>query len=177
MTYYAIYNNGVIREVIRKASSKINKSKLNYNSQLIVQFYFISIFILLTRRKAMEPLIHRVSNYPDLLPEMPRYCCLIKVLIKKTTSLPRDPHFYNSDTTLQQPDGLLRMRSAAVLTGNGLERSHQLYFESEEPGSFFCINFHFLYLSNCKKMSSKNNVLIVYLGLESLFIYSFLFHQ
>ena len=38
-------------------------------------FYFISIFILLTCRKAMEALIHRVNNYPDLLPEMPRYCC------------------------------------------------------------------------------------------------------
>ena len=37
--------------------------------------YFISIFILLTRRKAMEALIHRASNYPDLLPNMPRYCC------------------------------------------------------------------------------------------------------
>ena len=30
-------------------------------------FYFISIFILLTRMKATEALIHRVSNYPDLL--------------------------------------------------------------------------------------------------------------
>ena len=30
---------------------------------------FISIFILLTRRKATEALIHRVGNYPDLLPE------------------------------------------------------------------------------------------------------------
>ena len=37
--------------------------------------YFISIFILLTRRKATEELIHRVGNYPDLLPEIPRYCC------------------------------------------------------------------------------------------------------
>ena len=30
---------------------------------------FISIFTLLTCRKAMEVLIHRVSNYRDLLPE------------------------------------------------------------------------------------------------------------
>ena len=35
--------------------------------------YFISTFILLTRRKATEALIHRVGNYLDLLPEMPRY--------------------------------------------------------------------------------------------------------
>ena len=28
-------------------------------------FIFISIFILLTRRKATEALIHRVGNYPD----------------------------------------------------------------------------------------------------------------
>ena len=38
-------------------------------------FYFISIFILLTHRKATEALMHRVGNYPDLLPEIPRYCC------------------------------------------------------------------------------------------------------
>ena len=40
---------------------------------------FISVFILLTRRKAMEMLIHRVDNYPDLLPGMPRYCCLLVI--------------------------------------------------------------------------------------------------
>ena len=38
-------------------------------------YYFISIFILLTRRKAMEALIHRLGNYPALLPEIPKYCC------------------------------------------------------------------------------------------------------
>ena len=39
-------------------------------------FYFVlSIFILLTRRKATEALMHRVGNYPNLLPEMPRYWC------------------------------------------------------------------------------------------------------
>ena len=39
--------------------------------------YFIYIFIFLTHRKATEALLLRVrvSNYPDLLPEMPRYCC------------------------------------------------------------------------------------------------------
>ena len=42
---------------------------------LFYLFIFISIFILLTRRKATEALSHRVSNYLDLLPEMPRYCC------------------------------------------------------------------------------------------------------
>ena len=42
---------------------------------LFFYFYFISIFILLTRRKATEALIHRVGNYPDLLLEIPRYCC------------------------------------------------------------------------------------------------------
>ena len=46
----------------------------NDNSQFLF-IYFISIFILLTRRKAMEELIHRISNYPHLLPEMSRYCC------------------------------------------------------------------------------------------------------
>ena len=36
---------------------------------------FLYTYILLTRRKATEALIHRVGNYPYLLPEMPRYCC------------------------------------------------------------------------------------------------------
>ena len=39
------------------------------------KIYFISVFILLIRRKATEALIHRVGNYPDLLPEMARYRC------------------------------------------------------------------------------------------------------
>ena len=43
--------------------------------QTSVRFYFISIFILLPRRKATEALIHRVGNYLDLLPDIPRYCC------------------------------------------------------------------------------------------------------
>ena len=50
----------------------ISKDILAY---IISFIYFISIFILLTRRKATEELIHRVGNYPDLLPEIPRYCC------------------------------------------------------------------------------------------------------
>ena len=41
--------------------------------------FFVSIFILLTRRKATEALIHRVSNDPDLLPEMPRHCCPLEI--------------------------------------------------------------------------------------------------
>ena len=43
----------------------------------ILFIYLISIFILLTRRKATEALIHRVGNYPDLLPEVPR-CSAVK---------------------------------------------------------------------------------------------------
>ena len=39
-----------------------------------IYFYFMSIFILLTRRKATEAQIHGVGNYPDLLAEMPIYC-------------------------------------------------------------------------------------------------------
>ena len=45
-------------------------------------FIFISIFILLICRKETEALTHRVSNYPDLLSEMPRYCCPLKILIQ-----------------------------------------------------------------------------------------------
>ena len=47
--------------------------------------YFISIFIFLTRRKATEALIHRVGNYPDLLLEMPRYCCPLVIFNRHMT--------------------------------------------------------------------------------------------
>ena len=33
----------------------------------------------MTRRKATETLTHRVSNYPDLPPKMPRYCCPVEI--------------------------------------------------------------------------------------------------
>ena len=42
-------------------------------------FYFVFIFILLTHRKATEALICRVSNYSDLLPELPRYLCPVQI--------------------------------------------------------------------------------------------------
>ena len=45
----------------------------------ILNFQLISTFILLTRRKATEALIRKVSIYPELLPEMPRYCCPDKI--------------------------------------------------------------------------------------------------
>ena len=45
-------------------------------------FIFISIFILLTHKKATEVRIHKVSNYPNLLPEMPRYYCPLEILIE-----------------------------------------------------------------------------------------------
>ena len=54
----------------------------------ILFFLLFSTVILLTRRKATEALIHRVGNYPDLLPEMPRYCCtrnLIEILLQFRT--------------------------------------------------------------------------------------------
>ena len=43
--------------------------------------FFISIFSLLTCKKAMEVLIHRVSNYTNLLLEIPRYCCLLEIFL------------------------------------------------------------------------------------------------
>ena len=42
-------------------------------------FFIFSIFILLTLRKVTKLLVHRASIYFDLLPEVPRYCCLVKI--------------------------------------------------------------------------------------------------
>ena len=52
--------------------------QLGLGDFFILLFYFISIFILLTRRKATVALIHRVGNYPDLLP----YPCFYNPLSK-----------------------------------------------------------------------------------------------
>ena len=41
---------------------------------------FLNTLILLTCRKATEALIHKASNYPHLLPEIPRYCCPHEIL-------------------------------------------------------------------------------------------------
>ena len=65
------------------ADTKITTCKLIFILRIIKifvdLFYFISVFILMTSRKATETLINRVSNYPDLLPEMPRYCCPVEI--------------------------------------------------------------------------------------------------
>ena len=50
-----------------KIKSKIKKF---YYRLICIISYFISIFIFLTCRKVVEALKHRVSNYPDLLPEI-----------------------------------------------------------------------------------------------------------
>ena len=55
----------------------INKKKLIFDDFI----YFICIFILLTHRKAMEVLICRKSNYPNLLPKMPSYSVYLKIFI------------------------------------------------------------------------------------------------
>ena len=63
------------------STAKIDEDKKQflYILDFIYLIYFISIFILLTHRKATEVLIHSVGNYPDLLPEMPKYCCPLKI--------------------------------------------------------------------------------------------------
>ena len=47
--------------------------------QFIYLFILSLYFILLTGRKATEMLIHRTSNYPDLLFQMPKYCCPVEI--------------------------------------------------------------------------------------------------
>ena len=48
-------------------------------TEYILFIYFMFVSILLTRRKATEAIIHRPSNYPDVLPEMPRHCCPLEI--------------------------------------------------------------------------------------------------
>ena len=54
-------------DVKKQVKTKNKKIKRFYINNLT--FIYFSIFILLTQR---------ASNYPDLLPDIPRYCCLVK---------------------------------------------------------------------------------------------------
>ena len=47
--------------------------------KILFIYYFNSIVIPPTRRNVTEALIHRISNHHDLLPEIPRYCCLLVI--------------------------------------------------------------------------------------------------
>ena len=49
----------------------------------ILFFYFISTLYIYPphSQESNEGAIHRVSNYPDLIPEVPRYCCPLKFFI------------------------------------------------------------------------------------------------
>ena len=69
---------------LKKAFDTVNHKILlnildNYSFYFFIFIYFISICILLTRRKATEALLHRVGNYPNLLLEVPRYCCSLVI--------------------------------------------------------------------------------------------------
>ena len=72
---HALYNETVFCLRFRLAPLK---SCLFQN--FFFYFIFISIFILVTLRKATEVLIYRVGSYPDLLLEMPSYCCPLVIL-------------------------------------------------------------------------------------------------
>ena len=49
-------------------------------------FYFLFYFYLYIyspeSQESAGGAIHRASNYPDLLPEMPRYCCPLEIFIQ-----------------------------------------------------------------------------------------------
>ena len=58
---------------------RLNQNYINQGHQYVDIFYFIFYFYLYIyspdSQESDVDAIHRVSNYPDLLPEMPRYCC------------------------------------------------------------------------------------------------------
>ena len=78
---------GVIKPFFSETCSQCKKLffYLTLFSQNFLVFYFFCYFIfkfvLLTRSKATEVLIHTASNYSDLLPEMARYCSPLVIFI------------------------------------------------------------------------------------------------
>ena len=85
----------------RKASFRRRQKpdKVNRRDLQLLYIYFISIVILLNRRKATEPLIRRVRNYPNLLPEIPRYCCPL-IIEENDTLLCKTTKTYSISTNI-----------------------------------------------------------------------------
>ena len=71
--YYKVKHEDLFLITNRAGLKKLKESIL------LLYYFIISIFILLARTKATEALTYRVSNYPNLLSEMPRYCCPLEI--------------------------------------------------------------------------------------------------
>ena len=52
----------------------ISLLSLSVELDLNMTFFYLNIYPSYSQ-ESDEGAIHRVNNYPDLLPEMPRYCC------------------------------------------------------------------------------------------------------
>ena len=73
--------------MVKKSKNSTLLNKLNTSQIKISVIFFLFLFIYLffyyfylyiyppDSQESDGGAIHRVSNYPDLLPEMPRYCC------------------------------------------------------------------------------------------------------
>ena len=59
-----------------------NLNKADKNIYFIYFFYFYLYIYPPTTQESAGGAIHMASNYPDLLPEMPRYCCPFEILIE-----------------------------------------------------------------------------------------------
>ena len=71
------------RNALERRGPKVSRSKTEYlrvggvdNGEELKFFFFFYLYIYPPDSQESDGgAIHRVSNYPDLLPEMPRYCC------------------------------------------------------------------------------------------------------
>ena len=65
----------LISTLVHRALMICTKSKLNEEIFFLFFIYFYLYIYPPDSQESDGGAIHRVSNYPDLLPEMPRYCC------------------------------------------------------------------------------------------------------
>ena len=63
------------KETKREAEKERWENKRNANRYFLFFFYFNLYIYPPDSQESDGGAIHRVGNYPDLLPEMPRYCC------------------------------------------------------------------------------------------------------
>ena len=64
--------------MLRFAKEVMRKDKFRNLFYLFIYFYIYPP----DSQESDGGVIHRASNYPNLLPDMPRYCCLLEILIK-----------------------------------------------------------------------------------------------
>ena len=67
-----------ILKTVIEGNQKISSFSISGNKRLISFYRYIYSR---DSQESIKGAMHRASNYPDLLPKMPRYCCPLAIFI------------------------------------------------------------------------------------------------